>query len=191
MQSFDINEGYFAWLCSCINTSKKDGYDTKDYGYLLGLLHSIPFEYSLELDYNRFVDGVDLRARYIREDLLPSAFKSHLDGPCSVLEMMVALALRCEETIMTDTRFSNRTGKWFWIMVNNMALTGMTDRYFNEGTVREAVDIMMSRRYCSDGSKGGMFVVRKAPRDLRKTDIWYQLMWYLNESETDNSNWLA
>ena len=39
---------------------------------------------------------------------------------CSVLEMMVALAICCEETYMDNPNIGNRTGQWFWNMVKNI-----------------------------------------------------------------------
>ena len=40
---------------------------------------------------------------------------AYLDNKtCSVLEMMIALAIRCEEHIMDDPDVGNRTGQWFW-----------------------------------------------------------------------------
>ena len=53
----------------------------------------------------------NLRYRFGREIKLPSGIiSSELDNyPCSVLEMLIALSIRCEETIMTDEEYGDRT----------------------------------------------------------------------------------
>lgn len=48
---------------------------------------------------------------------------SYLDNrPCSVLEMIIALAIRLEEHIMDDPDIGNRTGQWFWDMIVSLGL---------------------------------------------------------------------
>ena len=57
--------------------------------------------------------GVGLRYRYSiylkRDDVIDI-----LNEPCSVLEMILALAIRCEDTIMANVRYGDRTTQWFW-----------------------------------------------------------------------------
>ena len=58
--------------------------------------------------------------------------------PCSVLEMMIALSMRCEEQIMDDPDIGNRTGQWFWDMIDNLGLgeherLKFDGRYVDEG----------------------------------------------------------
>jgi hypothetical protein len=130
-------------------------------------------------DENRAADGIALRYRYCSnygyEDL-----DYYLDGPCSVLEMMVALAIRCEETIMDDPDIGDRTGQWFWGMLVNMGLGAMDDSKYDRRVVDIAVDTLLDRTYEPDG-KGGLFTVKHCDQDLRTVEIWYQLIWYLGE----------
>lgn len=46
---------------------------------------------------------------------------------CSVLEVMIALALRMEEETMASSEFGDRTNQWFWYMIVSLGLSGMTD----------------------------------------------------------------
>lgn len=98
---------------------------------------------------------------------------------CSVLEMMVALAIRCEESIMDDPNMGDRTGQWFWGMVVNLGLGSMTDAFYDEQVVDDILARFLNRKYEPDG-KGGLFTVRHCEQDLRKVEIWHQLCWYLD-----------
>ena len=108
----NIEKDYFEWLCQKVTND--DSVTRGLYRKLLMELHTIKFVYSVPLDRNRAADGVGLRDRFALEITHNDFTKieeitSNIIGDCSVLEMMVALVLRCEETIMDDTRFGNRT----------------------------------------------------------------------------------
>lgn len=170
-----IND-YFNYLCDWVCGDRYS--KAVSYNKLLMHLHSIEFRYSIPRDRNRARDGEDLRYRFATtigyDDIPPE-----LDGPCSVLEMMVALAIRCEETIMDDPAVGNRTGQWFWGMVTNLGLGSMHDTRFDRDLVDERIDIFLDREYEPNG-RGGLFTVRNTTEDLRELEIWYQLMRYLN-----------
>lgn len=167
MRRDDLREDYFARLCALVKDEERD--DGCSFRKLLAYLHNTEFTYSIPKDQNRAEDGVDLRHRFGYES----------NDPCSVLEMMVALAIRCEETIMDDTKFGDRTSQWFWGMIANLGLNGMVDARFDRPYVRDAVSRFLNREYDRDG-RGGLFRVRNCDRDMRKVEIWYQLCWYLD-----------
>jgi hypothetical protein len=101
------------------------------------------------------------------------------DKPCSVLEMLVALSMRCEETIMSDGE-CDRTGVWFWSMLNNLGLTEMDDSHFNERKAYDIIQRFLDREYSYYG-EGGLVTVKNPGGDMRTAEIWYQIMWYLDE----------
>ena len=101
-----------------------------------------------------------------------------LDGPCTMLEMMVALAIKCEE-IMDDASIGDRTGQWFWGMIHSLGLSSMSDRVFDRDYVDDVIARFLDRDYEPDG-RGGLFTVRHCSHDLRTVEIWYQLSWYLD-----------
>ena len=174
-----IIEEYFEWMIDMVSKDRFD--DLHTYGKLLTYLHDVEFTYIIPKDVNRAIDGVDLRYRYAIHSRYSEYYEDvveYLDGPCSVLEMMIALAIRCEEQIMHDPLIGDRTGQWFWRMIVSLGLGPMTDEHFN---LEEAEDIIwrfLNREYESDG-RGGLFIV-KNHGDLRDIEIWGQLLRFIN-----------
>lgn len=175
-----VKEEYFEWLYEYV--CKGRTHANVSYKKLFDILHQIEFEFIIPNDVNRARDGVDLRYRfasYLHENDIDYILEV-LDGPCSVLEMIVALAIRCEETIMDDTRYGDRTGQWFWNMMANLGIGLMTDDIFDIGIVEDKIDIFLNRNYEPDG-KGGLFYIKGCEDDLRDMEIWTQLCWYLDK----------
>ena len=171
-----INIEYFEWLLDLVCRTKSKNMYTK----LLMRLHNTEFRFSIRRDRNRAEDGEELRYRFaIVHDYDVPTTVADLYKPCSVLEMMIGLAIRCEEQIMDDTHYGDRTGQWFWNMIVNMGLGPMTDEMYDDDYVRMVLDRFLDRDYSPDG-KGGLFRIRDCDVDLRTVEIWRQLLWYLN-----------
>ena len=170
-----IVDEYFEWLCELVDIKRFS--KRVSYRKLLSHLHNIEFTWFIPYDDNRADDGIQLRRRYALEchdmDLI-----DYISGPCSVLEMMAALAIRCEENIMDDTAFGNRTGQWFWGMIHNLGLSPMTDSDFDREYIDDVIARFLDREYEPDG-RGGLFTIKNCEYDLRTVEIWRQLSWYL------------
>lgn len=168
----DAQEAYLQWIVWLVYNQGRMG--RCSWERLFRLLHETEFTYILDMDENRARDGLELRRRFEKERgcTLP-------DAPCSVLEMMAALAKRCEDHIMDDPVIGNRTGEWFFVMIDSLGLGGMDDARFDEACARDILAHFLSRAYAPDGH-GGLCVLPNPPRDLRQVDIWYQMMWYLS-----------
>ena len=125
-----------------------------------------------EMDVCRATDGINLRYRFASENNIPyGKIDAVFQGvPCSMLEMMVALAIRIEEHIMEDRSMGNRVGQWFWSMV------------VSEERAEPILARFMDRDYQPNGA-GGLFTITRTSIDMRTIDIWYQLMSWLNENE--------
>lgn len=181
MTDIPVKEQYFNWLCDLIygDLYVKEASFMK----LLSHLHSREFTYIHPMDENRYDDGIQLRRRFALryEDVhYQNYILDCLLAPCSILEMMAALAIRCEETIMDDPSIGDRKRQWFWGMINNLGLGGMTDDRFDKEYVDTILDNFLKREYEPNG-EGGLFKVRHSDEDLRNVEIWFQLMWYLDE----------
>ena len=121
MMIFNDEAKYFNWLCSFFLNEDK-------YWNLLTDLYNKEFVYIFVMDGNRAEDGINLRYRFEREfNYLPGSVTGYFGSKsCSVLEMMVALGLRCEETIMTDDHYGNRTSYWLNSMIISLGLDRFT-----------------------------------------------------------------
>ena len=174
-----VENDYFEWLYNYVCKGRVN--KNVSYKQLFKTLHAIEFDFYISNDLERARDGVDLRYRFaIYKYKDDERVMDVLDLPCSVLEMMVALAIRCEETIMDDTSYGDRTGQWFWIMLTNLGIGYMTDDKFDKYIVIDKVYDFLERRYDSDG-KGGLFYIRDCKEDLRDVEIWTQLCWFLEK----------
>lgn len=177
-----LRKKYLDWMMKLV--CDKRYMDRLSYDKLLLFLFDTSFYYILERDENRYEDGIDLRYRFGYEKGYPQAMiAGEIDiRDCSVLEMMIALAHRIEEQIVGDPDIGDRIGKWFWIMIENLGLIGMTDEKFDEGYCWDVLCRFLNRQYDPDG-KGGLFPRIRSNRDMREVEIWYQAMWYLTETE--------
>lgn len=180
MNRKNVKDAYFEWLLELVCDGK---YARRvQYRRLFQHFQETEFTYSIPMDSNRAEDGIELRSRFgslnSYDDGMITAHFGY--GHCSLLEMMAALAIRCEEHIMGDSDIGNRTGQWFWNMVINLELDQMTDSKFNEEHVNETLHRLLNREYGPNG-EGGLFTVTRHTEDLREIDIWYQMCWHLDE----------
>lgn len=179
MTKSKMNNEYFEWMCQLVCDNHRYSHRLS-HRRLLRYLHHVDFYALLEMDDNRMTDGIDLRYRFGYEfsydDAMIAAYLD--DRPCSVLEMMVALSMRCEEQIMDDPEFGNRMGEWFWNMLVSMKLGTMNDERYDEAYISNIVSRFLERNYDRDG-QGGLFTLPGCSKDLRTVDIWCQMCWYL------------
>lgn len=168
---------YFKWLYQLVC----DGREIKSYYRLLSFLFDLDFYYLIDMDSNRGIDGLDLRYRFCYEKKYEySELGSELgDKPCSVLEMMIALALRFEEQIMDDPDVGDRLPIWFRNMLDSLGLSYMDDRQFNEQRAYQIISTFLNRQYMPNG-KGGLFYIPDCRRDLRDVELWYQACWFFD-----------
>ena len=167
-----ISDEYFEWLFNLVCEQR---YFRPIYRKLLMRLHDTEFTYSIPRDRNRAEDGEDLRYRFaLAKGYDVTTTLADLGRPCSVLEMMVALAIRCEEQIQ-DLDIGDRTGHWFWNMVASLGLNVPYDPYI----VDTRIERFMDREYSYNG-EGGLFTVQHPRRDMRTVELWWQMCWYIN-----------
>lgn len=175
----DILNAYFEWLSDIVCEARFGG--EVSFRKLIMHLHNTDFRYIIPNDENRAREGKNLRHRFAVTQMPEIPEYQILDilaGPCSVLEMMVALAIHAEEHIMDNPQIGNRTGQWFWSMVVSLGLGGQTDNRFDRRFVDNVLERFLDRKYSPNG-QGGLFMIRNCNRDLRKVEIFHQLCWYL------------
>lgn len=179
---FDVDEDYLGWMCEIVHADQ----EIRSYFSLMSDLHNRKFYSLVPHDENRASDGLKLREEYLTEVNYPHFV--HIDGDCSVLEMLIALAKRMDfET--SDPKNMSDTGRvtyWFWELIDNLGLIEFSDDcYLAIGgplEVNLALDRLLNRRYAEDGY-GGLFPLENPRCDQRDVEIWYQMAAYLAERE--------
>jgi hypothetical protein len=146
-------------------------------------LQDVKFEWTVQNDGNRSYEGVALREVFLKEEGLFAEDYS-LEGQCSMLELIVSLAIRCE-SMTADSEYSMSISSWFWKILANCGLDIYTDSdYFllnGEEKVKEILNIIIDRRYSRNG-KGGLFPINGKKKDLRRIELWYQMCFWLVEN---------
>lgn len=164
-----VVEEYFSWLLDFVC----DGRSKRLYSQLFASLYNTNFVWTIPLDENDAEHGKYLRYVFSLDRPDGSFGLDILDGPCNMLELLVSLSINIEHT-MYDDRFGDRTGMWFWIMIENLGIK-MDNKSFDEGLFNEHMDIFMDHRYDSDGGNGGLFHISGCKSDLRRVQIYHQV----------------
>lgn len=168
-----ITKNYLNWMYSRIKGSVPIG--------ILKKLYNMQFIWIVPMDKNRASDGINLRSRFIFEAAYGKKKElavETLDRPCTVLEMMFAMALRMEESILRDDEKGDRTGRWFAMMCDNI---GILD---HESELKERVHKFLNREYLPNGN-GNIFYIPDCPDDLRYLEIWQQMVRYVKTLEDE------
>lgn len=169
-------EEYHDWLCDLINNECL----SDDYSLLLTELYKTPFEDKIPNDENRAFEGLNLREVFSSE-LGIAYIPDNFNPECSMLELIIGLAYRCE-SIGADEEGSLNYKEWFWRLLDNAGLTKFDDNsFFRVG--EDASSILrkiIERRYDRDGH-GGFFPLNRSTKDQRRVELWYQMSSYLSD----------
>ena len=187
---YDDGRAYRSWLISIAHM--------KNYTKLFDMLHGIAFEWSHPFDENRAEEGISLRFRFTQNEFESAGrnrqgrqYRESMDDiPCSVMEMLIGLAIAMEDSILYDPSEGDRTHVWLWVMLKNLGVAEYSDSYIGRlsrervkwcyEAVEEAVYTFMLRRYDCDGN-GGLFPIRGSRVDQRDEELWYQANVYAIE----------
>lgn len=179
-----LTEEYYSWLLDIIRMDECEPQASD----LIYALFSTEFVCKLERDLNRIGDGLRLRSDYAASCGLTEASYDELDisvGPCTVLEMMIGLALRADDEIMYNEEEGDRAYKWFWLMIKSLGMDELCYIWSEDGSdytlYKDMVERFLYRRYRPDG-KGGLFTIRNCDEDLTKVEIWYQMSWFFSKN---------
>jgi len=177
-----IVDAYFRWLCGTVGIGEQFGNRKETFAKSL---HAKSFRAIIANDDNRAVDGQKLREQFADATLDEDC--RCLDGECTMLEMLVALALRMAFIVPTNRMPKALVPSLFARMVANLGLERFEDddphidRKINRNN--EAMEKWLNRQYTSMGV-GGLFPLKVAREDQRRTEIWYQMMAYIDENFT-------
>lgn len=184
-----MHDEYFEWLLM------KIGVDQSDTGYslLCSILHEMIFYPILEMDTDRWEDGVRYRYAFAlaheqNDTAAADLVADYLDdclGGCTMLELMTSLAEKMSFELL-DSQFEAGPGKWFEEMLGNLGLDIYTNRemmeneaaYFNVDTILETV---VFRKYGYSG-EGGLFPLQYPDEDQRNVELVIQMNQYIAEN---------
>lgn len=170
-----MEDVYFRWLVGFIGDESFE----KIYSKLLFKLFKTEFTWSLEYDENRAADGLSFRRIFQQEHQnLPKNSHFWPISGCSVLEMLLGMAKRCEDELIYSPEKGDQTGAFFQIMIRNLGLDIYDDYWFFEDDVDDILSRFLTRNYGPNG-EGNVFILKHA--DPRKIDLWLQLNLYLRE----------
>lgn len=161
---------YFDWLCMI---DIPDGYRRSDYSMLLNLLMNTEFHWVVPRDENRAKDGLELRDIYEQE----TGEWCDAYGSCSVLEMLTALAIRCNDEIMYNPDDPKRADIWFWMFIENLGLAVFKNENSHPQPQTAILRILNSHK---------MFSFPEQPPNFDKMELWCQLNHYLMWRFEDN-----
>lgn len=165
---------YYEWLVGYVY----DGRYTTSHSILLQKLHDEIFRYTMVEDENIESFGRDMRFRYSFERDEPCPDDSEARMISSVLEAMVALAIKCED-LKYEYEYGDRTAYWFWSMIDSLGLLPYDDDHYDEYEVTNILYNFFERNYGPNG-EGSLFTIPNCKEDLRDVEIWCQAMWYLS-----------
>ena len=171
----NVNDKYLLWLMESVGLAK--GSRHSFYFLLCRKLYKTPFLWLTSCDEDRAKDGMQLRMFFAEE-----GGEVVVNGPVSILEVLVAFSMRIDEWLSGG---ENGANAWFMTMLHNLGLDGFTDDEMLDPTSSDEVDLRLEkwvqRQYSFDGT-GGIFPLRDPPGDQRCYDLEYQLQLYLKEN---------
>ena len=176
-----LKDSYFNWI---LNKLFDDKELMDSYTPLLRMLNSIEFEWSIELDENRQKDAQDLRYIFGDENgYYESEICRELDMVApSLFEVIAALIFRVQDSMIGDFDVAVTNQEIMLDILKSLKLDELTgelsfdDLYY----VEDVITTLYSRNYEYNG-EGSLFTVNVPKDDMRETQMWYQMMWYLNE----------
>lgn len=170
-----IDDQYFEWLYSHIG-SVRNRNPARSIWHLAHQLYTKEFVWLVANDDNRVEDGRELRQEFMDQRHPDEIPREWLELGCSMLEMMIALGRRA------SFEANGSPGDWFWKFLRHLDIFIYDDAFdqFAERHVDQVLDRFIYRNYDSSG-EGGLFPLRRAERDQRKVELWYQMAAYIGE----------
>ena len=170
-----LDELYLTWLYNQVGSVKAKR-SSRTYWSLLRQLYTKEFVWFVPNDDNRAEDGKELRYEFINDEGLEDVDPEWVTLGCSMLELLIGLSRRL--TFETD----REPQYWFWEMLKNIGLESYNDKVhpYPHKEIDAILERVIWRTYDRDGH-GGLFPLKRATKDQRKIELWYQLSAYLLE----------
>lgn len=184
---FDAYEqaSYYKWLINIITPPDNVPSSIRNYGILLYALWRRDFFWfnRYEREEDRASDGVSLRERYMVEnDLTPDAIPN---GPCNVLEMLIAFAIRIDNATH-DWTIGFRPWDWIVMFIDNLELADLTDANIqpsDDGYIINRLEKWMSHDIGVHGEHSLFrFRVPVTKAEIERMTNWDMMQYWIIES---------
>lgn len=180
----NLRRAYFRWLYNKVTNPKKS------YRKLAGYLDTQPFYWSVPNDGNREMDCIREREIFLAEesffvDNYSEQQEYFMKEPVTVFEVMAVLASRLYFQ-MDGLGEPKEMYDWFEELLKNIELDYLIDsRFYNNQLIYEEIDeildTLLDRSYDKSGNGSFFPLKRKTKLSMPTTEIWYQMMAYLDE----------
>ena len=175
---------YYEWLIDLIRPPKGIYTPINQHGMLLFELWKREFVWfdAYEGEEARAMDGKTLRDQFLMAcDKTPDAVPQ---GPCTVLEMLIAFALRID-TQVHDWRIGNRPWEWVEMFIENLGFNDLIDSDINPirdaGYINARLETWMSHQLGHNG-EGGLFRFTQRILTINDMDNWAQMNRWIIEN---------
>lgn len=169
-----LDELYFKWLYGQVSSVKEKN-PSRTYWNLFRHLYQKEFVWIIPNDDNRAEDGKELRYLFVEEQRIDPVDEDWYHLGCSILEFLIALSRRV--AFETDDEALG----WFWKLIENLELERFNDNVtYPKDEIEEILNTVMFRTYDRKGN-GGLFPLKRASKDQRDVEIWYQVCEYIME----------
>lgn len=173
-----LSEAYFAWLYDLVFDPSDD--PSENYVAVCGFMHRVIFQIMVSHDENRVAEAAGLRNgfRKFAGSLGPGELSELLTPDASLFEVLIALTARADFIVPLGRKV------WFRIFLENLKLDKWNDLYSRTHStfaVESIIHRFNNRHYNARGV-GGIFPLRKADKDQREVELWYQMGQYMTEN---------
>lgn len=175
---------YYDWLMSLIHPAPNITYRLHQYSLLLYELWKREFCWFdvHEGEESRAMDGKTLRDQFIMDfDATPDSVPQ---GPCTVLEMLIAFALRIDQQIH-NWQVGNRPWVVMEMFIDNLGLSDLCDSQLNPmrdaGYINARLETWMAHKLGRKG-EGGLFRFKRPILTINDMDNWAQMNRWIIEN---------
>lgn len=155
------SDAYIAWLYNYMHIQDRPGC-----AYILDILLSIPYRYSLILDRNTEFYGLELRNQFTNAT---GERATYVQIQCSLLEALIAIAQRIQWNIFWDPD-EDRAYQWFWVMFDNLGL----EQAHGPDEITAICNQLLDRTYSPDGQGALCGFLSDCHTDIREMPFYAQ-----------------
>ncbi len=127
---------YREWLVSFVDTEDLDF--SRNYTCLMDQLFHTKYRWVIDMDQDRYIDGLDMRKKYEYET--GNDISSDIMIDCSILECFVALFVKFSDTVLTDPGDISVAPELFFDALSHLGLLFYDDNRYDSYAVDDIIE---------------------------------------------------